>query len=255
MKPRPQITLSSMDRAPKPLPNPHATFSEPSVMSTGTPLPPLLIVAMAALILVACNEPARPTINLYRAVHAGDLDQIKRHLYWGTDVNQADPQGEMPLHVAARRGRVVSTRELLKHGADVNAENRTGETPLYAALANGKTQVARVLVGGGAADEPQVLFFHLVGQGVDDRDSLDFLTKLGTDINARNEDGDTALHLAVRNERLLLSTRLIDQGADVNLPDKEGRTPLALARANNNRNIIALLERFGAAAEATGEIP
>ncbi|MEA3276859.1 MAG: ankyrin repeat domain-containing protein [Pseudomonadota bacterium] len=204
---------------------------------------------LATLLLVGCSEPARPTINLYRAIHAGDLDQIKRHLYWGTDVNQPDPHGELALHVAARRSRVVIARELLKHGANVNGENRQGQTPLHVALVNGKTQVAGVLVDNGAADDPQALLFGLVGEGVDDRDSLDFLIKRGADVDARNDAGASPLHLAVSEGHLLLAKRLIDQGADVNLPDGTGRTPLAMATSNDDRDIVTLLERFGARLE------
>lgn len=202
--------------------------------------------AFAALLLVACNEPQRPTVNLYRAIHSGDLDQIKRHLYWGADVNQADPNGDFPLHVAARRGRVAIARELLQHGAEVNVTNGAGQTPLALALADGRTQLAQVLVQEGAADAPQSLLFSLVRAGITDRDSLDFLVRQGADVNGRDDAGATPLHIAVRNNQVLLAKRLIDQGADVNLADGEGRTPLAVAMASGSRDVIALLEGFGA---------
>lgn len=198
------------------------------------------------LLLAACSEPPEPTINLYRAIHAGDLDQIKRHLYWGTEVNSPDPDGDYPLHVAARRGRVVIAQELLRHGADPNATNLAGETPLAVALTYGKTQVALALVREGAADDPQTLLFGLARAGITDRDSLKFLLQRGADIDARDERGDAVLHIAVRDDRLLLVKRLIDQGADVDLPDGEGRTPIELARMNGNGDITRELERFGA---------
>jgi uncharacterized protein len=203
-------------------------------------------IALLSLTLGACNERPHPTINLYRAVQSGDLDQIKRHLYWGTDINQPDPDGDLPLHVAARRGRVVIARELLDHGAAVNAKNSRGQTALYLALANGKTQVAQVLLDAGAADDPQRLLFALVKAGVTDRDALGLLVRRNADVNARNTAGETPLHVAAASGSVLLVKRLIDQGADVNLPDSSGRTPLAIATERNDRDILALLEQFGA---------
>lgn len=209
----------------------------------------LALFALSALMLGACSEPPQPTINLYRAIHGGDLDQIKRHIYWGTDINQADPQGNKPLHVAARRGRVIIARELLRNGADPNAENRAGHTPLRVALTEGKTQVAGVLLQEGAADSAQELFFSLVRDGVDDRDSLELLIGRGVDVNARDAEGVAPLQVAVRDNKRLLAKRLIDLGADVDVPDNDGQTPLSIATENGNRHIVDLLLQFGARAQ------
>jgi len=215
-------------------------------------MPPVRILAalvLSVLLLGACGEPPPPTINLYRAVQGGDLDQIKRHIHWGTDIDRADPRGERPLHAAARRGRLIIARELLENGADPNAMNRAGETPLHIALVAGKTQLAEVLLAAGATDDPQALLFILVRAGVDDRDSLAFLTERGADIDAQDQAGVAPLHIAVGDGRRLLTKRLIDLGADMDAPDAGGRTSLSIATENGNRPIIDLLERFGAQAE------
>ena len=209
----------------------------------------LVVLSLLGLLLSACTEPQQPTVNLYRAIHVGDLDQIKRHLYWGTDVNQRGPDGELPLHVAARRGRVVIAGELLAHGADADVLNAAGQTPLQVALAAGKTQLAAVLIERGAADDPQDLLLRLVRDGVTDRDSLNFLIERGADVNGRDENGSAPLHIAVSNSAVLLVKRLIERGADVNAADGEGRTPLMIARAIGNRFVIAVLEPFGARLE------
>jgi uncharacterized protein len=203
-------------------------------------------LVLLTVLLGACSERPHPTINLYRAIQAGDLDQIKRHLFWGTDVNQPGPDGDMPLHVAARRGRVVIARELINHGAAIDAKNHAGHTPLYVALAHGKTQVARLLVEHGATEDAQRLLFALVRADVTDRDSLELLLRYGADIDARDSTGAAPLHIAAQNGSVLLVKRLINQGADVNLPDAQGRTPLAIAAARKNRDMVALLERYGA---------
>lgn len=209
----------------------------------------LACLLAAALLLAACEKPQEPTINLYRAIHIGDLDQIKRHIFWGTDVNQPGPDGDYPLHVAARRGRVVITRELLRAGARIDVTDREGRTPLHTALAEGKRQVAEVLFQEGAEQSPQDLLHALVRSGVSDRDSLRLLVAQGADVNALGTDGKAPLHLAAEQGAHLLAKRLIDLGANVNLPDAEGRTPLTIARTLGHWDTVSVLEGFGAVAE------
>lgn len=209
----------------------------------------LAALALSTLLLGGCSEPPQPTINLYRAIQGGDLDQIKRHIYWGTDINQTDPKGDNPLHAAARRGRVIIARELLRNGADPNGKNQAGKTPLQIALTEGKTQLAGVLIQAGAKDDPQQLLLDIVRSGVDDRDSLELLTGRGADVNYPDQGGVTPLHIAVGDGRRRLAKRMIDLGADVNVPDQKGRTPLSIATENGDQQIIDLLVRFGARAE------
>jgi ankyrin repeat protein len=211
----------------------------------------LLVFALLALLLAACGKPSPPTVNLYRAVQVGDLDQIKRHIYWGTDLNQPDPNGDMPLHVAARGGQVGISRELAEHGAALAAPNAAGQTPLDLALTNGKTQVAALLAEAGAPLEPQASLVALVRAGISDRDSFDFLFRRGADVNRPDGVGQAPLHLAVSLGRLETVRRLLLRGADVNQPNDSGATPLALARALDPKapdtaDIIATLRQYGA---------
>ena len=210
-----------------------------------------LALLLLALLLAACGRPQPPTVSLYRAVQVGDLEQIKRHIRWGTDLNQPDPTGDLPLHVAARAGRVSIVRELANHGASLEARNAAGETPLDLALTHGKTQVATLLLDQGARLEPQAALLALVSSGGSDRDTYDFLVRRGADLNRPDPAGETPLHLAIRHGHLAAVRRLLQRGADVNQPDGAGLTPLALARAQDPRapqtqDIVATLRQYGA---------
>ncbi|MEY6431156.1 ankyrin repeat domain-containing protein [Thioalkalicoccus limnaeus] len=210
------------------------------------PLGLLLLLLLTSLGLSGCGEPARPTVNLDRAVDIGDLDQLRRHLYWGTDINRPNTDGNYPLHVAANAGRVTIARELVRSGAHLDARDSSDRTPLETALYHGRTRVAEMLVRQGAALDPQAMLFSLIRQGVSGRDSLDFLTRRGADLDALDEDGLAPLHRAIEQGRLEQATRLIRAGVDINLPDREGRTPLAIAQTKGQRGIIALLKQYGA---------
>lgn len=186
-------------------------------------------------------------MNFYHAVHSADLDQIKRHLYWGTDVNQAGPDGRYALHVAVADGRVAIARELLDHGARLDVRDRLGHTPLAVALANGRVPAAELLLARGAADDPQVLLRQLVAEGHLDRDTLALLVSRGADPNALGPDGRAPLHLAVIGGRLKITKWLLQEGADVNRVTNSGQTALDLAlEADTDPNLIRILEQYGA---------
>lgn len=209
----------------------------------------LRTVAMMLILvglLSGCDEPPEPTVNLYRAVHSGDLDQIKRHLFWKTDINQPGPDGSYPLHVAVSQGRVVIARELLSHGARLDARDALGRTPLHVALANGKIQAAELLLQQGAEDDRQALLFQLAEAQALDRDSIDFLTAHGADLNSIGPEGRAPLHLAVAAGNLKLAKQLISAGAKVNLEDSSGQTPLDIASGQDEPTLIRLLEQYGA---------
>ncbi|MGQ9830891.1 MAG: ankyrin repeat domain-containing protein [Thermochromatium sp.] len=126
--------------------------------------PVLVSLCLSMLLFVACSEPARPTLTLHRAVAIGDLDQVKRHIHWGTDLDQPDAQGEYPLHVAARQGSVTITRLLLQAGADPTVHDARGATPVQTALLASKTQVVQTLMALGVTLEAQALLMELVGR-------------------------------------------------------------------------------------------
>jgi len=204
-------------------------------------------------LLLSCTSPEPPTISLYRAIQAGDLNQIKRHIHHQTDINQPDREGQMPLHVAAEQGRLVISRLLIQHGARLDAENANGHTPLEVAALAGKIQVARLLLEKGAALDAQGLLGEAIAANANFRDLFEFLVQQGADMNAPDDAGDTPLVRATRLGHRLLAKRLIDEGADVNLPTAAGLTPLALAREIGNRDIERLLRRNGAIESSKSE--
>ncbi len=204
----------------------------------------VLFVSLAA----GCSKPEPPTINLYRAVHIGDIDQIERNLYWNAKVNQAGPDGLTALHVATRKGGLVMVRMLLEHGADIEALDKQGHTPLATALLARNTLVADYLVKQGAKLDPDALLQETVRQGSADRDVLDFLIKRGANLDAPDAQGNTPLHLAILFGHRVIAKHLVQKGANIDTTDQAGRTPLQLAIERGEKDIEQILQQYGAAA-------
>lgn len=61
-----------------------------------------------------------------------------------------------------------------------------------------------------------------------DLDGMQAAIESGADIGAMDEDGNTALHLAVKAGYMDLVEALIVRGLDINAPNDEGDTPLLL---------------------------
>ena len=104
---------------------------------------------------------------------------------------------ENTLVGAARTGDIAAIKRHIAEGADVN-EMRFEMPPLAWAAMMGETAAAELLLQHGA------------------------------DINGRNRDGNTALHLAVFFGRAETAELLIKNGADVTTKNGDGETPIEL---------------------------
>ena len=113
-------------------------------------------------------------------------------------------------------------RLLLELGADPLLPNFNNTTPLMAAA------------GVGTAEPPEE-----AGEENEALEAVNMLLDLGADINAVNNEGDTAMHGAAHNIYPRSSKLLAKRGADPKIwskPNKFGRTPLFLAEGLRRRS-------------------
>ena len=205
---------------------------------------------MAAVIALAvlgagCSKPDRPTVNLYLTMERGDLDQLKRHIAWDTDVLSPLPDGRTPLQMAAADGREVFVELLIAAGADPEARGADGHTALETALINGRIQVAKLLAPRNTPIDANALLLVLARNGTRDRYALAFVLQRGADLNAPGPDGDTALLIAVRRNDRVFVRHLLDRGADPFVTDASGKSALAVAEALGHEDVARLLRRQG----------
>jgi ankyrin repeat protein len=78
------------------------------------------------------------------------------------------------------------------------------------------------------------------------RDMVHALVRQRADVNAKEQDGTTALHWAVRADDQETADLLIKSGANVNAANQLGITPLVVAATNANAALVSDLLRAGA---------
>ena len=205
----------------------------------------MAVAIVLAAMLGACSKPDQPTVNLYLTLERGDLDQLKRHIAWGTDVLSPLPDGRTPLQIVAADGREVFVDLLLKAGADPEARGADGHTAMETALINGRVQVATLLAPRGKPIDANALLLVLAQHGTRDRYALAFLLQRGADLNAQGPDGDTPLLIAVRRNDRVFVRHLLDRGADPFVTDARGKSALAVAEELGHEDVARLLRNQG----------
>src|SRR5262249_39179276 len=129
--------------------------------------------------------------------------------------SKIESEGATPFLFAADRSDVPLMRLLVELGADPLMPNFNNTTPLMATAGLGTTEPLEE-----AGEENEAL------------DGVNLLLDLGADINAVNNDGETAMHGAAYNIYPRVVALLGKRGADPQVwknPNRFGRTPLFLA--------------------------
>ena len=183
------------------------------------------------------QEPVQQFYFLHRAVTNGDLEQIRRMISNGADVNEEDERGNTPLRNAiVRSGNMEIVTLLVEAGADINAGSQPS---LCIAVDEDNIAIAEYLIAHGANIDAPAEWAPLVrapySSGIE---MIKLLIARGADVDAGPW---TALHSAVDEGRRDIIELLIQNGADINIKNEESMTPLDLAFFLNRKDIAELL--------------
>jgi uncharacterized protein len=192
--------------------------------------------------------------QLILAAEQGDLETVKRLLAWGASVDVQDENGRTALIAAAYPNNLPIANLLIEAEADVNIQDNTQQSAYLIATSEGYLELLRLTLQAGA-DVHSTDSYNGTGLiRAADRGHVEIiqeLLKTDIEIGHINNLGWTALLEAIilgdggpRHTKVV--RLLVDEGADVNLADSNGTTPLAHASQSGYRKIIEILVAAGA---------
>jgi len=212
-------------------------------------------------------------INLF---HTNDAQELRMRMHYRAlrGISKGNPEGVMAylsggggindlythrgknsfLLEAVENGQEDIAERLIAKGADVNAQNRSGVRPLHEACFKGSIRMAGMLIGKGASVKVHSnngsTPLHKACYQRENLELISLLLHHGADINAVDKYFQaTPLNYScyMRSGGNLAVVRLlVEKGANVNIPDKKGYTPLDYAVKYRKTGVIEFLRSKGA---------
>jgi ankyrin repeat protein len=177
---------------------------------------------------------------LWRAVESDRADAVEALVQAGADMNKADKNGDAPLSVV--KSAPIATI-LIERGANLNAANNRGGSALWLAAKNGREDFVELLARAGAdvnkADNKGDAPLSVAAN----TNIATMLIERGANVNATNTRGESKMWWVARKCSEDLVEALAQAGADVNLADNKGNSPLTVA---TNATIATMLIERGA---------
>jgi ankyrin repeat protein len=192
---------------------------------------------------------------LMKVIAGGDtpVELLKLLIEKSTTLNTLDSRGESALiYVVTYWKHTPENKELVSmmidRGADVNVVDSQNRPLLQLVLGSINFPFLKLFIEKGAANinakngrGTAILAMSILG--LNDR-AVEYLIEKGADVNVKNSDGETPIMLVEDNEETL--QRLIEAGADINATNNRGETALMLAVKNGFYESLSLLLMSGA---------
>jgi ankyrin repeat protein len=203
------------------------------------------------------------------AVYEGDTAKVRELIRAGADVSLANDYGASPMSLAAVVGDAATLKLLLDAGADADSPNGDGMTALMLVARTGNVEAAKLLLEHGATIDARESFggqtalmwaaarrhpgmielLSTHGAAVDARSAVrDYQRHIQAEGRPKSLDsgGFTPLLYAARENCIECIDVLLAKGADIDLPDPDGVTPLHVAIMNANWDLAKRLIEAGA---------
>ncbi|WP_025770888.1 ankyrin repeat domain-containing protein [Thioalkalivibrio sp. HK1] len=182
---------------------------------------------------------------LMSAAKIGSAELVGEIIRLGADINALNDNGGSALMFAAIPGDAETISLLIDHGAEIDHRGHFDWTALMVAASKGHAGGIRILLDHGADPAQQDSYgFTPLMRAVQGNKSAAVTTLLAYEpkaLEAKNERGATALHIAVEENLPLLVKTLLEHGADPSTPDNAGYDPAHKATAHGYHEVLSLL--------------
>ena len=212
----------------------------------------LFAAAFAVCALVAGSAHASPA--LLRSAEQGDLAGVQHQLRSGAAVDTRDARQRTPLLLATWANHPAVAQALIAAGADVNAKDDQQDSPYLVAGAHGRTEILKMTLAHGADLRSTNRYGGTALIPASEKghpEAVRLLIQAGADVDFVNNLGWTSLlEVVILGQDTAMyqniTRQLIAAKANLNLPDRDGVTPLQHAKKRGLTQIAALLAQAGA---------
>ncbi|WP_201402714.1 ankyrin repeat domain-containing protein [Kaistia sp. 32K] len=212
-----------------------------------------VFLAIVAFPVMASGQGMNET-KLQAAAAKGDVATIKDLLSQPIQIDARDANGRTALLLATHANQVAAAKALIEAGADVNAKDDIQDSPYLYAGARGHLEILKLTLDHGADLKSTNRFGGTALIPAAERghvDTVRTLIEAGVAVDHVNNLGWTALLEAIilgngGEKHQQIVQLLLSAGADPNLPDREGVSPLRHARDRDYKAIEAMLVAAGA---------
>ncbi len=199
------------------------------------------------LIVVFCISLAQASSynDFFRAIRSDNPRALESLFARGFDPNTVDPEGRSPLSLAFHYEAYAAAQALVRHPEfRFDQPNAAGETPLMLAALRGQVALSReLLVRGAQLDRPGWTPLHYAASGSEPR-LVDMLIGHGAPLDALAPNGNTPLMMAARHGSEAGAWILLKAGAHPGLRNRDGLTAADFARSVERVNLATEIERL-----------
>jgi len=186
------------------------------------------------------------------STYSGRCEAAGKLLEKPKEAVDVDTEVTLLLHSAAKNGNMQwSTQSVAMPSVKFDVTDRSGSTALHHAVRYGQKEAVTVLIQVGASLEARDVYGFMplhCAASTGHSETLTLLLDARSDIRAVDNLGNSALHLAAARSCVCsdqIGQLLLDEGADINLKNIHGYTPLACADDDGSRSFTDLLRKCG----------